>query len=142
MEIITHPKIEELELAVTDNQVEKVESLLKEDLQLVEQLINGSTKILLILANHSNLYIDFRSNYKSMLDLLAKYKINTFKVDGEILDISNDQLLQEIIKCIDTCKLKYRTLLEHVGFFILDNNISYKKEDTKYKHPRLIHNCC
>ena len=59
---------------------------------------------------------------------LGDYKINIFKVDGKILDINNDQLLQEIVDCIDTCKLKYITLLEHVAFFILDNDISYKKE--------------
>ncbi len=131
MQNITNQKIKELELAVKNNKVEQVEALLKEDLQLVQQLMNGNTKVLLILAENLNIYIKFKVSYQFMLDLLAKYKINTFKVDGRILEKNNYKLLQEIVDCIDTCKLKYRTLLEHVAFFILDNDISYKKEDKK-----------
>lgn len=71
------------------------------------------------------------TSYQSMLDLLAEYKINTLKADGEILE--NNNLVAKVIKHIDQFKLKYRTLLEHVAFFILDNNISYKKEKEKIK---------
>lgn len=128
MQSIIKQKIKILELAVKNNQVEQVETLLKEDLQLVEQLMNGNTEILLILANHSNVYIKFKSQYQSMMELLAKYRINTFRVNGENL-ASNNNLFEEIIKYIDQYKIKYRTLLEQVAFFILDNNISYKQEE-------------